>query len=60
MDEGKEVIFTNVGNPHGLGQKPITFIRHVMALVSAPDLMEKSQITMMVKVRASLRRGEGL
>lgn len=30
---GKEVIFTNVGNPHGLGQKPITFIRQVFALV---------------------------
>lgn len=27
--EGKEVIFTNVGNPHGLGQKPLTFIRQV-------------------------------
>lgn len=26
---GKEVIFTNVGNPHGLGQKPLTFMRQV-------------------------------
>lgn len=26
---GKEVIFTNVGNPHGLGQKPLTFLRQV-------------------------------
>lgn len=26
---GKEVIFTNVGNPHGLGQQPLTYIRQV-------------------------------
>lgn len=26
---GKEVIFTNVGNPHDLGQKPLTFLRQV-------------------------------
>lgn len=26
---GKEVIFTNVGNPHGLGQKPLTYLRQV-------------------------------
>lgn len=26
---GKVVIFTNVGNPHGLGQKPLTYLRQV-------------------------------
>lgn len=41
---GKEVIFTNVGNPHGLGQKPITFIRQVFALVSAPFLLEHPDV----------------
>ncbi|KAF5832917.1 alanine aminotransferase [Dunaliella salina] len=25
--EGKEIIFTNVGNPHALGAKPLSFIR---------------------------------
>ncbi|KAK9903894.1 hypothetical protein M0R45_000865 [Rubus argutus] len=25
--EGKKIIFTNVGNPHALGQKPLTFPR---------------------------------
>lgn len=29
IKSGKEVIFTNVGNPHGLGQKPLTFLRQV-------------------------------
>lgn len=40
MRQGKEVIFTSVGNPHQLGQVPLTFLRQVMALVAAPFLME--------------------
>jgi len=27
--EGKEIIFTNVGNPHALGAKPLSYIRQV-------------------------------
>ncbi|BBN09233.1 alanine transaminase [Marchantia polymorpha subsp. ruderalis] len=38
--EGKKIIFTNVGNPHALGQKPLTFPRQVMALCQAPFLMD--------------------
>lgn len=30
--EGKKIIFTNVGNPHALGQKPLTFPRQVTTL----------------------------
>ena len=32
--EGKEVIYTNVGNPHAVGESPITFSRQVLSLVS--------------------------
>jgi len=39
-NEGKEVIYTNVGNPQALGQVPITFNRQVMALLMAPFLMD--------------------
>ena len=38
--EGKEVIYTNVGNPQALGQTPLTFNRQVMALCIAPFLMD--------------------
>ncbi|CAI5959553.1 unnamed protein product [Closterium sp. NIES-64] len=41
--EGKEIIFTNVGNPHSLGQKPMTFPRLVLALAEAPFLMENPE-----------------
>jgi len=38
---GREVIFTNIGNPQALGLKPNTFNREVLALVTAPSLLEK-------------------
>jgi len=31
--------FCNIGNPHELGQKPVTFFRQVIALAHYPDLM---------------------
>jgi glutamate--glyoxylate aminotransferase len=37
--EGKEVIYTNVGNPQALGQAPLTFNRQVISLMMAPFLM---------------------
>lgn len=39
--QGKEVIYTNVGNPHALGQVPLTFPRQVMALIFAPFLLSQ-------------------
>jgi glutamate--glyoxylate aminotransferase len=39
--EGKEVIYTNVGNPQALGQVPLTFNRQVMACIMAPFLMDQ-------------------
>lgn len=41
---GKEVIFTNIGNPHALGQKPITFPRQVLSLVTCPSLMDNPDV----------------
>lgn len=42
--EGKEVIYTNVGNPQALGQTPVTFSRQVMALLMAPFLLDNPKI----------------
>lgn len=43
-EEGKEVIYTNVGNPQALGQVPITFNRQVMALLMAPFMMDDPHV----------------
>ncbi|KAE8694924.1 Glutamate--glyoxylate aminotransferase 1 [Hibiscus syriacus] len=42
--EGKKIIFTNVGNPHALGQKPLTFPRQVIALCQAPFLLDDPNV----------------
>eukprot|EP00850_Spirogloea_muscicola_P012605 SM000082S22847 [mRNA] locus=s82:191590:196000:- [translate_table: standard] len=42
--QGREVVLTNVGNPHALGQKPITFPRQVMALIQAPFLLDDPNV----------------
>ncbi|KAI8477217.1 MAG: alanine aminotransferase [Monoraphidium minutum] len=38
--EGRDIIFTNIGNPHNLGAKPKTFTRQVIALCAAPWLLD--------------------
>lgn len=38
----KKVVKANIGDCHATGQKPITFIRQVLALVTFPDLLMKS------------------
>ncbi|KAI8470646.1 MAG: alanine aminotransferase [Monoraphidium minutum] len=37
---GRDVLFTNIGNPHNLGAKPKTFTRQVVALCAAPWLID--------------------
>ena len=34
--EGRKIIYTNIGNPQAVGQKPITFYRQVLALCDLP------------------------
>lgn len=36
--EGREIIYCNIGNPQALGQKPLTYIRQVLALAEWPEL----------------------
>ncbi|XP_031500023.1 glutamate--glyoxylate aminotransferase 2 [Nymphaea colorata] len=53
--EGKKIIFTNVGNPHALGQKPLTFPRQVIALCQAPFLMDDPNVGLIFPVDAIAR-----
>jgi aspartate/methionine/tyrosine aminotransferase len=39
---GREIIYCNIGNPQSLGQKPITWLRQILALCEYPALMEKA------------------
>ncbi|MGO9319128.1 MAG: aminotransferase class I/II-fold pyridoxal phosphate-dependent enzyme [Terracidiphilus sp.] len=41
--QGREIIYCNIGNPQALGQKPITWLRQILALCEYPALMEMAQ-----------------
>ena len=49
---GKTVIFTTVGNPHGLGQQPLTFLRQVLSMVTHPALIDSCDFPEDAKGRA--------
>ncbi|XP_021957727.1 alanine aminotransferase 2-like isoform X2 [Folsomia candida] len=47
-----EVIKANIGDAHAMGQKPITFIRQVLALISFPELIDTVNFPSDVKAKA--------
>jgi len=46
------VIKANIGDAHAMGNKPITFIRQVLALITHPPLLESSEFPEDAKDRA--------
>ncbi|HCF60051.1 MAG TPA: aminotransferase class I/II, partial [Myxococcales bacterium] len=40
--DGREIIYCNIGNPQSLEQKPLTYIRQVLALCQYPALIEQA------------------
>lgn len=34
--QGKDILYTNIGNPHQVGQSPITYYRQILALCDLP------------------------
>jgi aspartate/methionine/tyrosine aminotransferase len=39
--QGRRVVYCNIGNPQSLGQRPMTWIRQVLALAEYPEILEK-------------------
>ncbi|WP_242341062.1 MULTISPECIES: aminotransferase class I/II-fold pyridoxal phosphate-dependent enzyme [Anaeromyxobacter] len=40
--QGREIIYCNIGNPQALGQRPISWVRQVLALVEYPELLDRA------------------
>jgi len=38
--QGREIIYCNIGNPQSFGQKPLTWLRQLLALCEYPALMD--------------------
>ena len=47
------VIRANIGDCHATGQKPITFLRQVMALSTLPELLDDAKFPADVKERVN-------
>mmetsp|Transcript_27798 Transcript_27798/g.60801 ORF Transcript_27798/g.60801 Transcript_27798/m.60801 type:complete len:515 (-) Transcript_27798:349-1893(-) len=39
-----EILYCNIGNPHSVGQQPITWYRQVLSLVNCPTLMDSPEV----------------
>lgn len=39
-EQGKKIIYCNIGNPQALKQRPLTFIRQMLSLLEYPALMD--------------------
>lgn len=39
--QGREIVYCNIGNPQALKQKPLTYLRQVLALCEYPRLIEE-------------------
>jgi aspartate/methionine/tyrosine aminotransferase len=39
--QGREIVFCNIGNPQALQQRPLTWVRQVLALAEYPELLER-------------------
>ena len=60
IKSGKNAILTNVGNPQALGQKPLTFPRQVMALITWPSMLDHPECCKIFPPDAILRAREYL
>ncbi len=41
-EQGKKIIYCNIGNPQALKQKPLSFMRQMLSLLEYPELLESS------------------
>ena len=39
--QGRRIIYCNIGNPQSLGQRPLTWVRQVLALCEYPELADR-------------------
>jgi alanine transaminase len=42
-EQGRKIIYCNIGNPQALKQKPLSYLRQILSLVEYPDLLRKPE-----------------
>jgi aspartate/methionine/tyrosine aminotransferase len=43
-EQGRKIIYCNVGNPQALKQKPLTYLRQVLSFLEYPDLLSRPDL----------------
>ena len=43
-EEGRRIIYCNIGNPQALKQKPLTYIRQILSLLEYPELLHHTEV----------------
>lgn len=43
-EQGRHIIYCNIGNPQALKQKPLSYIRQTLSLLEYPDLLSKPDV----------------
>ncbi|TAK57598.1 MAG: aminotransferase class I/II-fold pyridoxal phosphate-dependent enzyme [Bacteroidetes bacterium] len=46
-EQGRKIIYCNIGNPQALKQKPLSYIRQMLSLLEYPELMKHPEIVKM-------------
>ena len=42
-EQGRKIIYCNIGNPQALKQRPLSFLRQLLSLVEYPELMNSPE-----------------
>jgi aspartate/methionine/tyrosine aminotransferase len=43
-EQGRKIIYCNIGNPQALKQRPLTFLRQFLSLVEYPELLDRPEV----------------
>ncbi len=43
-NQGKKIIYCNIGNPQALKQKPLTYLRQIISLLEYPDILNNENV----------------
>jgi aspartate/methionine/tyrosine aminotransferase len=43
-EQGRKIIYCNIGNPQALKQKPLSFLRQTLSLLEYPELLQKPDV----------------
>ncbi len=43
-EQGRKIIYCNIGNPQALGQSPLSFVRQLLSLVEYPELLKHPNV----------------